>query len=82
MESLGPPGLDHGSQGIHYVILDAPCPSYLVTVTAKRLTLEYEASVVEKEAPLTNTFNSDFLTSLDPSIAASLYSDFDPLNPF
>ena len=32
-ESLGPPGLDHGSQGIRHVILDAPCPSYLVTVT-------------------------------------------------
>ena len=49
---------------------------------AKRLTLEREALVVKEEAPATNTFDSDFLTSLDPSIAASLYSDFNPLDPF
>ena len=49
---------------------------------AERLVLKREASVVEEEAPLTNTFNSNFLASLDPSVAASLYSDFDPLDPF
>ena len=49
---------------------------------AKRLALEREASVVKEEAPLTNTFDSNFLTSLDPSIAASLYSDFNPSDPF
>ena len=49
---------------------------------AKRLTLEREASVVEEKAPLTDTFDSNFLASLDPSIAASLYSDFDPSDPF
>ena len=49
---------------------------------AKRLTLEREALVVKEEAPLTNTFDSDFLTSLDPSITASFYSDFNPSDPF
>ena len=49
---------------------------------AKRLTLERQASVVEEEAPSTDTFDSNFLASLDPSIAASLYSDFDPSDPF
>ena len=49
---------------------------------AKRLTLERQASVVEEEAPSTDTFDSNFLASLDPSIAASLYSDFNPSDPF
>ena len=49
---------------------------------AKRLTLEREALVVKEEAPLTNIFNSDFLNSLDPFIAASLYSNFNPSDPF
>ena len=49
---------------------------------AERLVLKREASVVEEEAPLTNTFDSDFLTSLDPSIATSLYSDLNPSDPF
>ena len=49
---------------------------------AKRLTLEYKAPVVEEESPLTNTFDSGFLTFLDPSIVASLYSDFNPWDPF
>ena len=49
---------------------------------AKRLTLEREALVVEEEAPLTDTFDSNFLASLEPSMAASLYSDFDPSDPF
>ena len=49
---------------------------------AKRLTLEREALVVKEEAPLTNIFNSDFLNSLDPFKAASLYSNFNPSDPF
>ena len=49
---------------------------------AKRLALKREALVVKEEAPFTDTFNSDFLTSLDPSIAASLYFDFKPSDPF
>ena len=49
---------------------------------AKRLALEGEALVIEEKAPLTNTFDSNFLASLDPSIAASLYSYFNPLDPF
>ena len=49
---------------------------------AKRLTLEYKTSVIKKEAPLTNTFKSDFLASLDPFIAASFSSDFNPSDPF
>ena len=49
---------------------------------AKRLALEREALVVEEEAPLTDTFDSNYLASLDPFIAASLYSDFNPSDPF
>ena len=49
---------------------------------AKRLTLKREASVVKEEAPPTNTFDSNLLISLDPSVAASLYSDFNPSDPF
>ena len=49
---------------------------------AKRLALNREASVVEEEAPLTDTFDSNFLASLDPSVEASLYSDFNPSDPF
>ena len=49
---------------------------------AKRIALEREALVVEEEAPLTNTFDSNFLAFLDPSIAASLYSDFNLSDPF
>ena len=49
---------------------------------AKRLALNREASVVEEEAPLTDTFDSNFLASLDPSVEASLYYDFNPSDPF
>ena len=48
---------------------------------AKRLALEREAPTTEEETPPTDTFDSDFLASLDPSVAASLYSDFDPSDP-
>ena len=52
------------------------------TEEAERLALEREASTTEEETPPTDTFDSDFLTSLDPSVAVSLYSDFNPSDPF